>query len=106
VRIEFLCDLSQYREGESVRPHGARRLGAANPRGTGYVAHDFQWQHITGELDDGTEVQVSVRYAGLQGYLLSKCVALRSRAAVKDYYDLAYVLLHSHAGGPVDAPAH
>jgi hypothetical protein len=103
VRIEFLCDLSQYREGESVRPNGSRRLGAANLRGTGYVAHDFQWEEITGELADGTKVQVSVRFAGLQGYLLSKCVALRSRAATKDYYDLAYVLLHNQAGGPEDA---
>lgn len=103
VSIEFLCDLSQYREGESVRPNGSRRLGAANLRGTGYVAHDFQWEDITGELANGTEVQVSVRFAGLQGYLLSKCVALRSRAATKDYYDLAYVLLHNRAGGPEDA---
>ncbi len=103
VRIEFLCDLSQYREGESVRPNGSRHLGAANLRGTGYVAHDFQWEEITGELANGTEAQVSVRFAGLQGYLLSKCVALRSRAATKDYYDLAYVLLHNRAGGPEDA---
>jgi hypothetical protein len=103
VRIEFLCDLDQYREGESVRPSGSRRLGAANLRGTGYVAHDFEWEHITGDLADGTRVQVGVRFAGLQGYLLSKCVALRSRAATKDYYDLAYVLLHNRAGGPEDA---
>ncbi|MFI4992843.1 MAG: hypothetical protein ACHQCH_04400 [Solirubrobacterales bacterium] len=103
IRIEFLCDLSQYREGESIRPNGSCRLGAANLRGTGYVAHDFQWENITGALANGTEVQVSVRFAGLQGYLLSKCVALRSRAATKDYYDLAYVLLHNRAGGPEDA---
>jgi hypothetical protein len=72
VRIEFLCDLDEYREGGSIRPSGSHRLGAANLRGTGYVAHDFEWQHITGALADGTEVQVSVRFAGLQGYLLSK----------------------------------
>jgi hypothetical protein len=103
VRIEFLCDLDEYREGESIRPSGSLRLGAANLRGTGYVAHDFEWEHITGALADPTEVQVSVRFAGLQGYLLSKCVALRSRAATKDYYDLIYVLLHNHAGGPEEA---
>jgi hypothetical protein len=103
VRIEFLCDLSDYREGESVRPNGSRHLAAANLRGTGYVAHDFEWEHIAGHLADGTEVQVSARFAGLQGYLLSKCVAVRSRAATKDYYDLAYVLLHNRAGGPEDA---
>jgi hypothetical protein len=103
VRIEFLCDLDEYREGESIRPNGSHRLGAANLRGTGYVAHDYEWEHVTSALADGTEVQVSVRFAGLQGYLLSKCVALRSRAATKDYYDLAYVLLHNRAGGPEDA---
>jgi hypothetical protein len=103
VRIEFLCDLDDYREGESIRPNGSHRLGAANLRGTGYVAHDYEWEHITGALADGTEVQVSVRFAGLQGYLLSKCAALRSRAATKDYYDLAYVLLHNRAGGPEEA---
>jgi len=103
VKIEFLCDLDEYREGESIRPSGSHRLGAANLRGVGYVAHDFEWEHITGALADGTEVQVSVRFAGLQGYLLSKCVALRSRAAIKDYYDLAYVLLHNSAGGPEEA---
>ena len=30
-------------------------------------------------------------------------MALRSRAATKDYYDLAYVLLDNRAGGPEDA---
>jgi hypothetical protein len=104
VRLEFLCDLEDYREGESIRPNGSHRLGAANLRGTGYVAHDYEWEHVTGALADGTEVQVSVRFAGLQGYLLSKCVALRSRAATKDYYDLAYVLLHNRAGGPEAPP--
>ncbi len=103
IKIEFLCDLDQYREGESIRPSGSHRLGAANLRGTGYVAHDFEWENIAGTLADGTEAQVRVRFAGLQGYLLSKCVALRSRAATKDYYDLAYVLLHNRAGGPEDA---
>jgi hypothetical protein len=100
VKIEFLCDLDEYREGESIRPSGSHRLGAANLRGTGYVAHDFEWEQITGALPDGTEVHVSVRFAGLQGY---KCVALRSRGATKDYYDLAYVLLHNRAGGPENA---
>lgn len=48
-------------------------------------------------------MSVRVRFAGLQGYLLSKCVAVRTRAATKDYYDLAYVLLHNRAGGPEGA---
>ena len=100
VRIEFLCDLADYREGESVRPDGCRRLAAANLRGTGYVARDFEWRQLSGKLADGREVSVRARFAGLQGYLLSKCVTVRTRAATKDYYDFVYVLLHNRAGGP------
>ncbi|MGO9753796.1 MAG: hypothetical protein ACLP22_20260 [Solirubrobacteraceae bacterium] len=69
---------------------GRRLDPSANLRGTGYVARDFTWQEITGELTDGTEVTIRVRFAGLQGYLLSKCITVRNRAATKDYYDLAY----------------
>jgi hypothetical protein len=105
VRIEFLCDLPDQREGEIIRPPGCRRLAAANLRGTGYVARDFEWEQLSGPLVDRTEVSVQVRFAGLEGYLLSKCVAVRSRAAIKDYYDFAYVLLHNRAGGPEEAAA-
>jgi len=103
VKLEFLCDLPDQREGEIIRPRGCALLTAANLRGTGHVARDFAWEKLTGELADGTEVTVQVRFAGLQGYLLSKCVAARMRAATKDYYDLVYVLLHNRAGGPEQA---
>jgi hypothetical protein len=103
VKLEFLCDLPDHREHEAIRPRGCTRLAAANLRGTGYVAHDFAYQQLAGKLADGTHVTVSVPFAGLDGYLLSKCVAVRTRAATKDYYDLAYVLLHNRAGGPEPA---
>jgi hypothetical protein len=103
VKLEFLCDLPDQREHEVIRPNGCTRLTAVNLRGTGYVALDFAWQELSGELADGALVSVRVRFAGLAGYLLSKCVTARSRAATKDYYDLAYVLLHSRAGGPEQA---
>jgi hypothetical protein len=35
VKLEFLCDLPDYREGEVVRPRGCRALSAQNLRGTG-----------------------------------------------------------------------
>jgi hypothetical protein len=98
--VEFLCDLPAYREGEYIRPRGCEKLAAVNLRGTGYVARDFQWRDLFGELSDGTPVEVRVRFAGLGGYLLSKCVAVRARGAEKDYYDLVYVLAHNRAGGP------
>ncbi len=103
VQLEFLCDLPDHRAHQVIRPRGCTRLAAANLRGTGYVAHDFTQEQLTGELANGTRATVSVRFAGLDGYLLSKCVATRTRAATKDYYDLAYVLLHNRAGGPEQA---
>lgn len=87
VKLEFLCDLPEHPEGEIIRPRGCTKLSAANLRGTGYVASDFGWEELSGQLADGTHVSVRVRFAGLEGYLLSKCVAVRIRAATKDYYD-------------------
>ena len=103
VKLEFLCDLPDQREREIIRPRGCMILTAANLRGTGYVAWDFAMKELTGDLPDGRQVTVQARFAGLEGYLLSKCVALRARAATKDYYDFVYVLLHNRAGGPEQA---
>lgn len=103
VKLEFLCDLPDQREREIVRPRGCTTLAAANLRGTGYVASDFTLTELTGDLPDGKQVAVEAPFAGLEGYLLSKCVALRARAATKDYYDFVYVLLHNRAGGPEQA---
>ena len=100
VRIEFLCDLPEYPEGEVVRPEGCSRLAAANLRGTGFVTADAYPRELTGALPDGTQVTVEARFAGLQGFLLSKCVVARTRGAAKDYYDFAYVLIHNRVGGP------
>lgn len=105
VRIEFLCDLADYRENEIIRPPGCERLGAANLRGTGYVAEDWEWQQVSATLPDGRTVRLPARFASLQGYLLSKCVAVRTRAATKDYYDFPYVLIHNREGGPREAAA-
>jgi hypothetical protein len=93
-------------EGEVIRPAGCAELAAVNLRGTGYVARDWAWQELTATLRNGEAVSVRVRFAGLEGYLLSKCVAARTRGLEKDYYDFAYVLLHNRAGGPEAAAAH
>lgn len=103
VKLKFLCDLPDQREHEAIRPRGCSTLAAANLRGTGYVARDFAWEQLTGTLADGTEATVDVRFAGLEGYLLSKCVVARTRAAAKDCYDLVYVLMNNRAGGPEQA---
>ena len=106
VKLEFLCDLPDHPQGEIIRPYGCATLSAANLRGTRYAASDFAWEELSGALPDGSETVVRVRFAGLGGYLMSKCVAVRTRGAAKDYYDFAYVLLHSRAGGPEAAAQH
>lgn len=103
VKIEFLCDLSSRREFEAVELPGCDRLVAQNLRGTGYVSRDWSWEKLSATLPDGRAVVVAARFARLGGYLLSKCVAVRHRGAEKDFYDLAYVLLHNRAGGPKEA---
>jgi hypothetical protein len=64
VKLEFLCDLSDQREGEIVRPSGCTTLAAANLRGTGYVAWGFARETLTGQLADGRRVKVEIGYAG------------------------------------------
>ena len=100
VKIEFLCDLDDQPAEAVVTPAGCRALRAVNLRGTGNVEHDHREITL-----DGPDGPVRVRIAGLAGYLLSKSAAARTRGAAKDYYDLAYVLLHNHAGGPATAAA-
>jgi len=100
VKIEFLCDLDDQPAEAIVTPAGCRQLRAVNLRGTGNVEHDHREITL-----DGPRGPVRVRIAALAGYLLSKAAAARTRGADKDYYDLAYVLLHNHAGGPAAAAA-
>lgn len=103
VKVEFLCDLESRPEFELVELSGCDRLVAQNLRGTGYVARDWSWRELEATLPDGRDVSVRARFAQLSGYLLSKLVAARTRGADKDFYDLAYVLLHNRAGGPAAA---
>jgi len=43
---------------------------------------------------------VDVNVTGLAGFLLAKAAAAHSGRKTKDWYDLAFVLLHNDAGGP------
>jgi hypothetical protein len=98
VKIEFLCDLDDQPAEAIVQPVGCSRLRAVNLRGTGHVERDHH-EHILHVPEGNLRVQI----AGLAGYLLAKSAAVRTRGADKDYYDLAYVLLHNAAGGPTQA---
>jgi hypothetical protein len=103
VKVEFLCDLDDQPASQAIPLPGCKRVTAANLRGTGFVARDHVAETLTGELPLGETVTVEVNFAGLCGYLMAKLVAARERGKEKDYYDLAYVLLHNRAGGPTEA---
>ena len=64
VKLEFLCDLPDYREGEVIRPSGCRALSAQNLRGTGYVVRHFAWEELSGEVADDVAGKGSLRSYG------------------------------------------
>jgi hypothetical protein len=105
LKMEFLCDLETEPEHSLIPIHGCEKLKAQNLRGTGFVAEDWAWEQLEAMLPSGKVTRVQARFAKLGGYLLSKLVTARIRGAEKDFYDLAYVLLHNRAGGPRQAAA-
>jgi hypothetical protein len=102
VKLEFLCDLDTEPEGIIAIP-GCQSLRANNLRGTGFVAYNFTTRELTADIPGRGPTTVTIRFAGLGGYLLTKCVACRYRGKDKDFYDLTFVLLHNRAGGPTAA---
>ncbi len=102
VKIEFLCDRDDVAADQAIVLTGCRVLTAANLRGTGFVARDWVEEELSGTID-GEDVSVTVRYAGLEGYLMAKAHAVRHRGLDRDCYDLAFVLIYNRAGGPGQA---
>lgn len=100
IRIEFLCELDDRREGVAEIP-GCERLRLSNLRGTGYVSEDWQWVDLQLASEEDHDA-LSVRFAGLEGFVMSKAHVAWRRGAPKDYYDLVYVLIYSPAGDPAD----
>lgn len=78
---------------------GCDALGAANLRGTRFATRNRVVRELTA-VDDGEVRAVQVYMAGLAGFLLAKTAAAHSRRKPKDWYDLAFVLLHNDEGGP------
>lgn len=103
VKLEFLCDLENETTNTVFRPAGCTELTALNLPGTGFVADDWEWENVTGTLLSGVTVSLRMRFAGLQGYLMSKVHVVRERGLEKDYYDLVYTLLFNKLGGPSQA---
>ena len=97
VKFELLADLDDKPNNATVEFTGCAKLGAANLRGTGYAARDTVIQKLQAN-DHGTRREVEINVAGLAGFLLAKVAAAHGRRKEKDWYDIAFVLLHNDHG--------
>lgn len=104
VKFELLADLPDQAAGAEIVFAGCESLGAANLRGTGFAARDVEVRQLTAKVQGVVQV-AEVQVTGLAGFLLAKCAAAFSRRKRKDWYDLAFVLLHNDQGGPDAAAA-
>lgn len=99
VKFELLADLETAPAGSSVRFDGCESLGGANLRGTGFASRDVTTRQLRARIG-GVEHVAEVHVAGLASFMLAKCATANSRRTQKDWYDIAFVLLHNDAGGP------
>jgi hypothetical protein len=97
VKFELLADLDNEPAGMIVSFTDS--LGAVNLRGTGFAARDIATHTLRAEVD-GVTHSAEVNISGLGGFLLAKTAAAHSRRKPKDWYDIAFVLLHNDDGGP------
>lgn len=102
VKFELLADLDTERAGTTIVFDGCDALGAANLRGTGFAVRDVDVHQLRTRVG-GIEQTAEINVTGLAGFLLAKCAAAHSRRKPKDWYDIAYVLLHNAAGGVDEA---
>ncbi|MFZ5481324.1 MAG: hypothetical protein ACOZNI_31480 [Myxococcota bacterium] len=98
VKFELLADLPDQAAGVEVVFEGCEALGAANLRGTGFAVKDIEVRTLTAKIG-GVHHVAEVNVTGLAGFLLAKCAAAHSRRKRKDWYDIAFVLLHNDQGG-------
>lgn len=102
VKFELLADLDSAPSDSTVIFEACDHLGAANLRGTIYATRDIDVKVLTARIG-GVNHTIEVNVTGLAGFLLAKCAAARSRRSPKDWYDIAFVLLHNEVGGPAAA---
>lgn len=93
IKFELLADIDGQPQSADIRFDDTDELGAVNLRGTGYARQDYTPQTLTA-YDQGAKVTAEVNVAGLAGFLLAKTAAAHGRHKPKDYYDIAFVLLH------------
>lgn len=104
VKFELLADLEHAPGNRVVRFDECEALAAVNLPGSGFAARDAEVRELTARVGDVLRT-VELNVTGLAGFLLAKNAAARSRRLPRDWYDLAFVLLHNDAGGP-EAAAH
>lgn len=99
IKFDLLADLQNQPAGSTIEFDKCRSLGAVNLRGTGFASSDFEMHRIRADID-GIIEYVEVNVASLSGFFLAKVAAAFSRRSSKDWYDIAFVLLHNNFGGP------
>lgn len=99
VKFELLADRDDTPAGATVIFAECESLGAANLRGTGWATRDYAPAVLTARIG-GTSYSVFVNVAGLAGFLVAKLFAAKGRGLPKDWYDIAFVVLHNDEGGP------
>ena len=102
IKFELLADLDDQLNEATIRFDECDQLGAVNLRGTGYAAQDKVIQKI-GANDHGTWREAEINVTGLAGFLLAKAFAAHGRHKPKDWYDIAFVLLHNDHGDALAA---
>lgn len=98
VKFELLADLDDQPAPSTIVFNECDNLGAANLRGTGFATRDIEIHELRARIGD-TQHLVEVNITGLAGFLLAKAAAAHSRRKPKDWYDIAFVLLHNDEGG-------
>ncbi|MGH3222038.1 MAG: hypothetical protein ACRDPY_25625 [Streptosporangiaceae bacterium] len=104
IKFELLADLDTQPAEAIIKFDGCQDLGAVNLRGTGLATRDVEVRTLTA-VDQGVLRKAEVNVAGLAGFLMAKAAAARSRRKPKDWYDIAFVLLHNDYGDASEAAA-
>lgn len=106
IKFELLADLDDQPQSADIRFDSTDQLGAVNLRGTGYASKDHAPRTLVSH-DQGAKITAEMNVTGLAGFLLAKTAAAHGRHKRKDYYDIAFVLLHHNEvfdgeAGPLD----
>ena len=102
VKFDLLADYGGAATKNAIKFDGCESLGAFNLRGTGFASRDIDVRRLSAQID-GVDHHVDVNVSGLAGFLLTKIAAAYEERRSKDWYDIAFVLLHNDAGGPRNA---